>query len=366
MNKRETLIGLIYAGVEDKTVWSAVLAEVAKLLRAAGAGIGLQDMATHEFRAVAQSGIDPGMSDAYRRFAPENVVWQTIARTGQPVADSMVLSKQDFRRTSLHGEWFVPLGFDSVMAAPVLASGSQSGVVVTFGSRPREFQRSDVQSLAGLARHVGLALRLRASRMQILGDLQDRQRLLDAMQDALLIIDSGLRIRDANRAARRLLDRGDGVRDHNGRLGCLNPQEQAELLAMVRPKNSRPGLSAGGWMVVPRAEGRPLLLEITALHGAAGLGDRAASFGVRIRMPDYPQAATVLQLQRLLDVELPEAKAIRAVVQSANQVEAARRFGRRLSTLRTYLHRAYAKLDVHSDAELTRLLARYGFVQGPE
>jgi len=367
MNRREKLVELIYSAVENDTVWPSVLADLAKLLRAVGAGIGLQDMRTHEFRAVAQSGIDPALSETYSRFAPENVVWQTIARTGQPLADSMVLPKPEFARTTLYGEWFVPQGFDSVMAAPVLASGSQSGVVVTFGSRRRDFSRSDVIALAGLARHVGRALRLRTERAEMLGDLEDRHQMIDAMQDALLVVDPELRIRELNRAAQRLLDRCDGLRKHDGRLGCVDPDSDAELLAMIRPKNARAGVPAGGWMAVPRDNNpHPLLVEITALHGPAVLGDRAATFGVRIKIPERRHAATVLQLQQLLGVTLPEAKAVRAVMQSADHAEAARRLGRSVPLVRTYLHRVYDRLDVHDAAELTRLLAGYGFVHGPE
>jgi hypothetical protein len=102
--------------------------------RAAGAGLGVQNMVTHEFWAVAQSGIDPAMHAIYERLAPENRIWQAISRAGRPMADQMVMSKAEFLCSALHAEYLVPQGFHSVMAAPVLANGSHCGVVVAFGT----------------------------------------------------------------------------------------------------------------------------------------------------------------------------------------------------------------------------------------
>ena len=117
------LIQLIYEGVTDDAAWTAALAMIAKTVRSAGAGLGVQNMATHEFWAVAQSGVDPALHGTYERLAPENLIWQAISRAGQPMADQMVMPKQQFLCTALHAEYFVPQGFHSVMAAPVLANG---------------------------------------------------------------------------------------------------------------------------------------------------------------------------------------------------------------------------------------------------
>jgi hypothetical protein len=53
MDDRERLVGLIYEGVTNDEVWQELLALLGDRLNAAGTGLGLQHMATHEFRAVA-------------------------------------------------------------------------------------------------------------------------------------------------------------------------------------------------------------------------------------------------------------------------------------------------------------------------
>src|SRR5262249_5648948 len=107
MNGYGALIQLIYDGILDDAAWSAALAMIAQTVRAVGVGLGVQDMETHAFWAVAQSGIDNSLSETYQRLASENQIWQTISRAGRPMADQMVMPKREFVRTALHAEWFV-------------------------------------------------------------------------------------------------------------------------------------------------------------------------------------------------------------------------------------------------------------------
>ena len=74
----DNLIGLIYDGIADDDQWSLTLAKIAALANAAGVGLGMQDMRTHEFRSLGSHGIDLGLHHTYRRIAPGNHVWQEM------------------------------------------------------------------------------------------------------------------------------------------------------------------------------------------------------------------------------------------------------------------------------------------------
>jgi GAF domain-containing protein len=165
MDDRERLIALIYEGITNEEVWNELLTLLAERLNAAGAGLGLQDMATHEFRAVADTGIDRSLHETYVRLAPENRIWQAIGRAGRPMADWMVMPKSELVASPLYAEWFVPQGFHGVMAAPILARENLSGVVVAFRGKSRsDFAESDLDLLSGFALHLGRAVWLRLER----------------------------------------------------------------------------------------------------------------------------------------------------------------------------------------------------------
>jgi hypothetical protein len=104
----EQLIKLIYDGVGDDAAWSDALAKVAELVRAAGVGLGIQDMKTHEFRSLGYFGIDGSLNPTYRRLAPSNRIWQEIAARKQALSDQMVVRKPELMRTELYADWFAP------------------------------------------------------------------------------------------------------------------------------------------------------------------------------------------------------------------------------------------------------------------
>ncbi len=358
----ETLLDLLYDGVTDDLAWTAALAMVANAVRTSGAGLGVQDMKTHAFWAVAQSGVDPALHDTYQRLAPENRIWQEISRAGRPMADHMVLPKSEFLRSALYAEWFVPQGFHSVMAAPVMANGSHSGVVVTFGSRRRsDFDEDDLEWLGRLARHFSRALGLRLDRIRLEEELRARQNAFDELNEGVLLLDAAFKVRYANPAARTILNQRDGVLLRDGRLGCSEPRDGHDLQKALVAGSSG-AMSTDGWIVVHRRDSRPLLVQVINLRGSdLGRLVGSAIVMVRIEDPGYRRLPTAELLRKLLEVTLGEAKVMLAVARTDSQEEAAAQLRVAKTTVRTQLHHAYQKLGIHDRAELLRLLAMYGF-----
>jgi DNA-binding CsgD family transcriptional regulator len=363
MADRERLIQLIYDGVLDDAAWTAALAMIADATRLAGAGIGVQNMTTHAFWSVAQSGIDPAMHVTYERLAPENRIWQEISRGGRPMADHMVMPKSEFLRSALHAEYFVPQGFHSVMAAPVLASDNHCGVVVGFGDRQRgDFEAPDLAELADLADHLSRAISLRLDRMRLAADLEARGHVLDDVEDGMVLLDAKLRVCHANLPARTVLARGDGLLLRTGRLACRDTGDDTEFRITVDAVLSLRAPPPGGSVVVHRREGAPLLLQMTRVIGddVRSLLPRTVVV-VRIKDPDRDRSPSPALLRQLLGLTLGEARAVLAVCRTQSQDEAARRVGVARTTLRTQLRQAYQKLGLRDRADLLRLLASYGF-----
>jgi DNA-binding CsgD family transcriptional regulator len=364
MSDREQLIQLIYDGVLDDAAWTAALTMIATEVRSAGAGLGVQDMTTHAFWAVGQSGIDPSLHATYERLAPENRIWQAISRAGRPMADQMVMPKPEFLRSALHAEYFVPQGFHSVMAAPVLANGSHCGVLVAFGSRRRgDFEEPDLAGLESVANHLSRAIGLRLERARLMEDLHARNHVMDDAPDGILLLDEMLRVRHVNLPAKAVLARRDGLALRDDRLVCRDPRDNNDLQRTLHAALTPDGPPADGWVVMRRGEERAaLLLRVARVRGA----DMAAlvpgtAVVARIKDPDRDRSPTPALLRRLLGLTLGEARAVLAVSRTKDQKAAARSSGVARTTLRTQLHHAYEKLGLHDRADLLRLLASYGF-----
>jgi len=349
MDDRERLVGLIYEGVTNEEVWQELLALLGNRLNAAGTGLGLQDMATHEFRAVAEAGIDVGLHETYRRLAPENRIWQAIGRAGRPMADWMVMPKSELVASPLYTEWFVPQGFHGVMAAPILARESLSGVVVAFcGKRRGDFAEADVNLLAGFAPHLGRAVSMRLEREQLLGELHVNRQLLDQAEDAVLLLDRELQVIHGNIAARALLDSGDGLRLRHGRLVTGHPEDDTP--------------TREDFAIARRRERRPLLVKVTQLGSSGIAGPFAgAAWAVRISGPEARHKPDPRVLQRLFGLTPAEAGVVLEMLPPRSEDEAASHRGVTKSTFRAQLHAAYGKLGVNGRDGLVHLLAAYGF-----
>ncbi len=248
MTVDEALLDLLYDGVTDDAAWTGALAMIANAARASGAGLGVRDMKTHAFWAVAQSGIDPALHDTYERLAPENRIWQEISRAGRPMADHMVVPKSEFLRSALYAEWFVPQGFHSVMAAPVMANGSHSGVVVTFGSKQRgDFGGADLEWLGRLAKHFSRALGLRLDRIRLYNELQARNQVFDELNEDVFLLDGIFKVRYVNPAAQTVLNQRDGVFIRDGSLGSRDARDNHDLQKAIV-------ISATGAIVIGRLD----------------------------------------------------------------------------------------------------------------
>jgi PAS domain-containing protein len=363
MDDRDRPIALIYEGVSDEEAWEELLTLLAERLNAAGTGLGLQDMATHAFRAVAEVGIDRGLHETYVRLAPENRIWQAIGRARRPMGDWMVMPKPELVGSPLYAEWFAPQGFHGVMAAPILARASVSGVVVAFcGKRHGDFAEGDLDLLAGFAPHLGRALWLRLERERFLAELNANRQILDDSDDAVLLLDNELQVIHANAAATAVLDRGDGLRLRHRRLAARHPDDDSRLQAVLHPVPRFAQRPPEDFAVVRRPERRPLLVKATSLGppGTNGPLPRAG-WVVRISDPERRRKPDPAVLQRLFGLTPAEAAVVSEMLPPRSEDEAARHRGVARATFRAQLHTAYGKLGVNGRDELVHLLASYGF-----
>jgi DNA-binding CsgD family transcriptional regulator/PAS domain-containing protein len=351
----DKLIGLIYDGVNDDAPWNLALARVANAVGAAGVGLGMQDMQTHEFRSLGAFGIDPDLNPTYQRLAPGNRIWQEIGRRREPLTDQMAMPKADFLRTELFADWFRPQDFCSVMAFPTLFKESGSAVLVAFRNPSLgDFEADDLMKLGRFAGHFGRALGIRLDRERTADELAAAKLTLDSSRDAILLVDRGLRLIHANAAARAMLDAGGPIRSHQGRLELCDLGTQAKLARMTA------GACGGEFRLT--GPGREQL--IVRLHpypeGFAVTG--AGHMTVRITDPSGQRdRPTPARLRDRLGLTPRQSEAIAALAAGATEKEAARKLGLGAPTLHTHVRRVYDRFDLRSRAELVALLARHGF-----
>jgi len=355
IDEHDRLIGLIYDGIMDDASWNLALAQVAELVGAIGVGLGMQDMKTHEFRSLGAVGISIDLNPTYRRLAPDNRIWQEIERRREPMTDQMVMPKAALVRTELYADWFRPQSFHSVMAFPALFKQNASAVVVAFRSRTLgDFEAPDLAKLGRFADHFGRALSIRLDRERTNEDLAQAKLMLDAIQDAILLVDRDVRIHYANAAARAMLKGAQAIRLHNGRLEVHDPKTDAKLTRIL----------TGGCGGEVRLTGPGLKGLIIRVHPCVeGLGEAGAgAMTVRIIDPKREgERLTPTRLRDRLGLTLRQSEVVAELASGVTEAEAAHKLSLGEPTLHTHVRRVYERLDLRSRAELAALLARHGF-----
>jgi DNA-binding CsgD family transcriptional regulator len=357
IDEHDNLIGLIYEGIADDARWTLALKTISSFTHAAGVGLGLQDMRTHEFRSLGAHGIDLGLHHTYRRLAPGNRVWQEIGRRRGPLTDQMVMPKADFERTELFADWFKPQSFHAVMAHPTLFKDSASSVLVAFRSPSQgDFEASDLTTIGRFAGHFGRALGVRLEFERMASELFLVNHMLDDLPRAIYLVDRGLRLRRANAAGQMLLEARKGLRLDKGRLASHDSASDARLQRMAAD-------GRGGELRLS-AQGSPGL--IVYMHPCvAGFGDAGY---MTIRVVDLAQERQPLRPALLCDrlgLSRRQAEVVAELAAGRTEAEAAEKLKLAAPTLHTHIRRVYDRLDLRNRAELLALLARHGFDTTP-
>jgi DNA-binding CsgD family transcriptional regulator len=209
--------------------------------------------------------------------------------------------------------------------------------------------RSEERSLDAFFSLLGRAARLHLLRRQERdrGDLLARA--LSALDHAVLLVDERAHITEANRAGRRMLDRGDGLLSVRGVVAARDARAQGELRAMIRHAAATHTTAS---LVIPKqTPGTHLLVDV--IGGPWGTRARCL---VLIRDPAAKRSRFDLAM-RLYGLTPAEARVADALTEGRSPREIADDFGVAPGTVKNQLKQVFAKVGVRRQAELVSVLA---------
>jgi DNA-binding CsgD family transcriptional regulator len=183
---------------------------------------------------------------------------------------------------------------------------------------------------------------------------------LDRLPLAILLLDRGARVVHVNRCAEQLLRAGDGLAIRDGRVTATSRPETERLqrlIAAAACTRRIPG--PGSMMALPRPTlGGELCVLVAPLPPGALPGDRgAAAVLLLARDRAGPAPVTGAHLIELYGLTAAEARVATSLLAADGPREVAARLGIGLATVRTHLHRLFAKTGTRRQAELVWLLA---------
>jgi DNA-binding CsgD family transcriptional regulator len=231
---------------------------------------------------------------------------------------------------------------------------------------------SPSQAFDSKAAHLLEQLLAHLHRARSLGDsvgakLHERTAFIAVLQQvpfACLLVNQHCYIRFINKAAAAMLSRSE-LRVIADRLCGSDSKNSALLWQAVSRAAANGGVSGEVSLALPlESMDAPLVLKLFPVHENGDEVSRLAGTMVAIVAKD-PMGAAFESLGRLSEIyglTPAESRLVGHLSKRAGLFEAAEKIGISKNTARTHMRHIYAKLNVHCQADLMRLLSRFGML----
>jgi DNA-binding CsgD family transcriptional regulator len=353
------LIERVYASAADGD-WRPALRA---LLPAWRAGVGIVHVGGDVIGA--EVGLTPDLVEDYaRRYRVLDERRQrTLERPGEVltnarmgIADEEFAQSEFYRGFARRVDSFYALGF------AFLQDEEPHALSVHRPQRSGEFDDAEVAAMERLRPHVIRATQLARQLRHARQALADAETALDQLPSALVLLDGRGRPTLVNRAARRILDKRDGLWLARDGLRAATPTLTARLWDLI----ARAGLSAprrpahgGGVLRLPRPSGDlPLAVLAAPVPASTTLSASTRSAVIlHLRDPSCEPQPVASRLEQLYGLTPAEARLTERLASGAPLEEAASALGVTRETVRSQLRVVFQKTDTRRQGELLRKLA---------
>jgi len=339
--------------------WASSLS---RLTTAWGATVGMAHAGEILIRA---EGLHPDLVDDYaRRYRLLDERRRLMLdRTGEVLTNArLALADGEFAESEFYRGFAARAGAFYVLGFGFEHEGAPHALCL---HRPRpagEFDDAEVAAMERLRPHVVRAAQLARELRLAREALADATTALDRLPCAFVLVDAGGRPRLASRAARRILDRRDGLSLAADGLRAATPTLTArlwDLIARAGAPAPRHASRSGGFLRLPRPSGAPPLSVLAAPASPPGQNPSSsrASVIVFLRDPSCEPQPAAARLEQLYGLTPAEARLAERLAAGEPLDAAAAALDVSRETVRSQLRAVFDKTDTRRQGELLRKLA---------
>ncbi len=360
-------IQAIYDAALDEAAWPRALEQVAELLGSSGGGVIFPDgpgdappahlvrLAPEAWAAYAQH---------YRLIDP---ITSFVQRAAPGVyTDRMAVPRPELLRSAMHNEFCLPNDTSSLMMGSSRQPGASTLLILGRSARAEEFDDEERALLGLLLPHLAAAARVRAHLAAATLRAHAATEALDRVAQSVLMVTAHSSVVYANRAGERLLRQADGLSvDANG-LRAARSADTAALRRLVLSMAAGPAkTSSGGTLQIERSsERRPLSVTVAPVARRVEADWLPTAPAVAIVLVSEPgagdQPARARHFRATFGLTEVEGAVARLIANGNGVKPAARLLRVAPSTVRTHLHRVFAKTATQRQSELAALWGQLG------
>jgi DNA-binding CsgD family transcriptional regulator/PAS domain-containing protein len=364
-----SLIADIYDAALDAALWGDVLGKTRDFVGGSAAVLYSKDT-TSKSASICydDGGIDPRYKrlylDEYVKYDPSTAA-EIFAAIEQPLATDDLVPYDEFLQTRHYQEWARPQGLVDHLRVALEKSATTIAFFGVFRSQREGLADDEMRTRMRLiAPHVRRAV--------LIGSVMDRKSAeaaafadtLDGIGAGTFLVDACGRIVHANARGQALLDERSVLRTGGGKVAAVATDADRELsqtLATAGGGDAALGVKGVAVPLMAR-DGEHYVAHVLPLtsgerrRAGAGYAATAALFVRKATLDVSSPPETIARLYKLTPTEL---RVLLAIVEVGGVPEVAEALGMGEATVKTHLHRLFAKTETTRQAELVKLVAAF-------
>ena len=361
--KHSELIESIYDAGLHPELWSDVVVMLNAFIGSQACGLISKDTVSKSGATHYYCGVDPHYiqlySETYSRYDP----LARLPQYGEVRNIPDLVNFDEYRRGRFYQEWLRPQGCVDVANVVLEQSKSPCPMLMTVipGKEMLDAeQRARMRSLAPHASRallINRAIERKQQRATALADVVDR------LNAGVILLDSACRIVHSNPAAETILAADDVLRSMAGRLVTRSSEANLALRNIFRdPAEVAVAAAIGRKIPLMAHDGSHYVAHVIALPSLLrdGATERTSAVGaLLVWKAELDSRSCAGLIDRTFELTPAELRVLQSIVEVGGVPETAAALGIAETTVKTHLHRVFAKTGVSRQADLVKLAAGF-------
>jgi len=360
--KLPDLVESIYDAGLDPTLWNNVVAGVRDFVGGQACGLFSKDSISKSGVTHYYCGADPHFiqlyADTHAKFDPLTV----LPPQGKVVSVPDLVEFEEYRKGRFYQEWMQPQGCSDAANVVLEMSNASCPVMMTVLSGRRMVDPGMKHRLSLLVPHASRALlinRTMTAQLTLATALAD---VLDNLTAGIFLLDAFCRVVHANSAGHALLAADDVVRTIAGQLVTSSTEANQKFRETFSGRNATLLAARGHAMPLLSSTGERYVAHVLPLssvlrNSSERVVDAAGALLLRKVSLDGQSWGELIG--RTFDLTPTELRVLLSIVDIGGVPETATALGIAESTVKTHLHRVFAKTGVNRQADLVKLAAGF-------
>ena len=361
--KQSELIENIYDAGLHPELWSDVVVKLNAFIGSQACGLISKDPVSKSGATHYYCGVDPHYIQLYAETYAQYDPLARLPRYGEVRNIPDLVNFDEYRRGRFYQEWLRPQGCVDVASVVLEQSKSPCPMLMTVipgrGMLDAE-KRARMQFLvphASRALLINRAIERKQQRAIALADVVDR------LNAGVILLDTACNIVHGNPAAETLLAADDVLRSVAGRLVARSSAANSALRDIFRDAGEVAVAAAAGRKIpLMSHDGSYYVAHVIALPSLLreGAAERTSAVGALfIWKAELDGRSCAGLIDRTFELTPAELRVLQSIVEVGGVPETAVALGIAETTVKTHLHRVFAKTGVSRQADLVKLAAGF-------